>query len=449
MSTANRFTIEGKGTGRVLRVDGELPEGFHGELADDHYSCPLDASNAAAIRRELPWATPQLVGLRKSFGFGDRLGIATPGHLAAARKSDMFPVLAQQSIREMDRARRSPRDVMDDVTWAVVQTGYRGGFGCDADHVKKAEEIDLCIDAGFIGFTLDPGQYVDDAAETSDAATLRIRLDAFPWDALDSNPQAHQRYYVSGHGFSEEGYQRAAVKYGLSVARVAELNAHISDRFGEKVFDLEVSVDETDTATTPQQHWYIALEFHRLGVRFIGLAPRFVGHFYKGVDYVGDLAAFEEDFAAHAAIAEELGPYKLSVHSGSDKLSIYPVIEKHTPELVHIKTSGTSWLEALRIIAEYDRRLFRDILQLAAEGYETNRRSYHLDGKVESLPEVGDEALPTLLDDHHARQVVHVVFGPALEAYYDPIYAVLNERIEEYRDGLRRHFEKHLAPFRG
>lgn len=445
----DQFQIKQTSAGKRLYVEGELPKGFEGRATGAGYLCQLNAQNAQAIRRELPWAAPERVGLRKSFGFGDRLGIATPGHLSAARNGDLFPVLAQQSIREMGRARRSAQEVMDDVTWAVVETDHRSGFGCDADHVKTADEIDTCIEAGFVGFTLDPGQYVDDEADAADASTLETKLDSLPWDRLDSDSEAHRRAYIGGHGFTQEDYARAAAKYGRAIARVAELNDHIASRLWRGEYDLEVSVDETETSTTPQQHRFIALELKRLDIDFIGLAPRFVGHFYKGVDYVGDLDAFGADYQVHARIAEELGPYKLSIHSGSDKFSIYPIINEHTPRFVHVKTSGTSWLEALRIIARRDRALFREILRLSIDGYAQNRRSYHLDGEVERIPDVDDEWLPTLLDNDDARQVVHVAFGPALETFYDRIYAVLNANIEAYWEVLRRHFEKHLQPFRG
>ena len=353
-------------------------------------------------------------------------------------------------MREMARARRSPQQVLDDVTWAVLETGYRGGFGCDADHVKTEEETDRCIDAGFIGFTLDPGQYVRADADTDAADALWKRLAELPWDVLESNPKDHRRRYVTrpaAGALSEETWLRAAVKYGAALARVARLHAHLRSRFGASPFDLEISVDETDTPTTPAQHRFIALELQRLGVEFAGLAPRFVGDFYKGVNYAGDKEAFARDYAAHAAIAEELGPYKLSVHSGSDKLAIYPSIQRRTPRYVHVKTSGTSWLEALRVIALHDPGLFRRILNLAMEGYAANRQSYHLDGRVECIPDVRDDALADLLDDHHARQVVHVAFGPVLERYYDEAYAALDEWSEAHREGVRRHFEKHLAPF--
>ena len=447
MATDNRFEIKRTRAGKRLYLSGELPEGFHGGATGSGYLCPLNRQNAQAIRQELPWTVPERVGMRKSFGFGDRLGIATPGHLSAAQAGDMFPVLAQQSIREMQRARRSAQDVMDDVTWAVVEAGYQGGFGCDADHVKTAEDVDTCVDAGFIAFTLDPGLYVDDEANTADHFTLKERLLALPWDRLNSDPEAHRREHVLDHGFTEEDYARAAAKYGKAVAHVAELDAHIASRLGRGGYELEVSVDETETSTTPPQHRFIALELKRLGIDFVGLAPRFVGDFYKGVDYVGDLHAFEADYHAHTRIAQELGPYKLSIHSGSDKLTIYPIINKHTPQYVHVKTSGTSWLEALRIIAAYDPALFRNVLELSMDGYAEDRRSYHVNGAVERIPVVSDDQLPSLLGNAHARQVVHVAFGTVLEAFYDPIYAVLNAHIADYWEGLRRHFDRHLRPF--
>ncbi len=457
MRPTDSFSIVRRGGERLLRIAGSPPDGFEGATdADGTYYCPLHARHAALLRQTLPWTAPELVGLRKSFGFGDRLGLATPGHLDALGNvpdSGFFPVLAQQSMREMARARRSPQQVLDDVTWAVLETGYQDGFGCDADHVKTEAEIDRCVDAGFIGFTLDPGRYVRSGADTDDPSALWRQMAELPWDILQSNPKDHRRRYVTGpaaHGaLSEETWLRAAVKYGAAVAHVARLHAHLRSRFGAAPFDLEVSVDETDTPTTPAQHRFIALELHRLGVSFIGLAPRFVGDFYKGVDYAGDTEAFARDYAAHAAIAEELGPYKLSVHSGSDKLAIYPLIQQRTPRYVHVKTSGTSWLEALRVIARHAPGLFRRILNLAVEGYAENRQSYHLDGQVECIPDVPDGALAGLLDDHHARQVVHVAFGPVLAQHYDEAYAALAKQADAHRQGVRQHFEKHLRPFQG
>ena len=92
-------------------------------------------------------------------------------------------------------------------------------------------------------------------------------------------------------------------------------------------------------------------ELLRLGVKFVSLAPRFVGRFEKGVDYIGDLALFEAELAQHAAVQKHFGNYKISIHSGSDKFSIYPLFAKYTEGKVHLKTAGTSYLEALRVMA--------------------------------------------------------------------------------------------------
>ncbi len=444
-----QFTIIQTQDGKRLHVVEALPDTLHGEPVGDGWLCPLDADNARAIRKILTWSAPQLVGLRKSFGFGDRLGISTGGHLQAVREFDLFPVLAQQSMREMQRARRSPAQVLDDVTWAVIESGYDGGFGCDADHLKTVDEIDACIDAGYISFTLDPGQFVNDDGDTADNNTLIALWDALDWDTLQTTPAEHRHHYTKQASFNEEDYIRSAVKYGGAVAHVALLHTHIASRLEHGNYEIEVSVDETERPTTPLQHRFIVQELQRLNVDFIGIAPRFVGDFYKGIDYVGDVAKFEADYRAHAQIAQEIGSYKLSIHSGSDKLSIYPIIYSHTPQHVHVKTSGTSWLEALRVIAASHPSLFRQILAVAVDGYAQNRQSYHVNAEIDKVPTVNDANLPQLLNDNHARQVLHVSFGMVLAQFYDDIYAVLHTHIDRYHEALHTHFKRHLAPFSG
>lgn len=442
-----KFAIYHDSTGRMLFVKGTLPDGFHGQPSEDGFLCPLDAQNAAAIRRELPWSAPQRVGMRKSIGCGDRLGIATPGHLRAVREGDMFPVLAQQSIREMQRAGRPAQQIIDDASWGVVQAGYEDGFGCDADHLKTFEDIESCAAVGYVGYTLDPGQYVDDAANDAGHETLAEKVHALPWETLKSNADSHQKHYIERQGFELTNYLRAAAKYAGAIARVAELDTHIRQCMGATPYDLEVSVDETATVTTPFEHRFIALELQRLGIAFNGLAPRFVGDFEKGVDYIGSLDAFEKDYQQHVAIARELGPYKLSIHSASDKFSIYPIISKHSGNDFHLKTAGTSWVEALRVIAMREPALFKQILALAVEGYPQNRASYHVSGEAENIPTLADARLPELLDQFDAREVLHVSFGAVLSHFYDDLYRVLNTYIEDYWQVLHRHFNRHIQPF--
>lgn len=437
--------------GKRLRIEGDLPEGFHGEQQGSAWLCPLDAVNAAALRRMLPWTAPTVVGLRKSVGCGDRLGLATSGHILAVRETDLFPVFAQQSIREMQRAGRTPQNVMDDATWGVFEMDYRTGFGSDADHLKAIESIDQCVDAGFIGFTLDPGEYVDSAAQLDTPRTLSVKYTALPWEALAISPDDLRKTYLGASPvgeITEEILMRAACKYSAAIAHVAHLTRHIDSRLGGAARDLEVSVDETDTPTSPAEHYFIASELHRLGVAFQGLAPRFTGRFEKGVDYIGDLTEFEADFAAHASIARELGPYKLSIHSGSDKFSVYPIIYRHTGQYVHLKTAGTSWLEALRVIAMHDVPLFREILDFAVERYPADKASYHVSADASRLPEdLLDVDLPNLLDHFDVRQVLHVTFGSVLNTFRSRIYAALEQHAHTYKAVLQAHFTKHLTPF--
>ena len=103
------------------------------------------------------------------------------------------------------------------------------------------------------------------------------------------------------------------------MAHVARLYRHLLSALGDGDFEIEVSVDETESPRTHAQHVYIATELRRLGVNWVSLAPRYVGRFERGVDYIGDVAEFEEDVGVHAAIARTIspdGPYKLSLHSG-------------------------------------------------------------------------------------------------------------------------------------
>ena len=136
------------------------------------------AENARALRSALPWLTPSRFGLHTSAGFGDRLGLATPGHVRALRQvgAAINPVFAQQSIREMGRCGRTPSDVLDDATWGAFQAGWTKPVGGDADHLEALEDIDATAAAGFVFYTLDPKAEVDGEAEHADAATIRQKV---------------------------------------------------------------------------------------------------------------------------------------------------------------------------------------------------------------------------------------------------------------------------------
>ena len=173
-----------------------------------------------------------------------------------------------------------------------------------------------------------------------------------------------------------------------------------------------------------------------------------MGSFEKGIDYIGDLGLLKENLEIHAEIARTLGPYKLSLHSGSDKFSVYPLVAQATHGLVHLKIAGTSYLEALRVVAIKDTDVFKEILRLSLERFEVDRHSYHLSCNTSNIPkELHDNDLVRLLDQRDARQVLHVTFGSVLETFKPDIVRTLTTYHELYYDTLATHFEKHLKPF--
>ncbi len=426
----------------------------------------LTHAHAVTLRRTLRWLEPVRVGVRKAAGLGDRLGIATPGHVRAMRHfRGVVPVLAQQSIREMERTQRTPMDVLDSAMWGVFQEGWREGYGADADHLKTEADIDACIAAGFVMYTLDPREHVDNDAHTDGMAALRTKWDALPWEALETTPTAMLAAYagqVKAEGLTlaigADEVVRATCKYGRALAHLVKLYRYLKVRLGGRAWELEVSVDETDTPTSPAEHWVIASELQRLGVEWVSLAPRYLGRFEKGVDYIGDLTAFERDFAAHVAIARALGPYKLSLHSGSDKFSIYPIAARQAGDLVHLKTAGTSYLEALRAVAQVNPPLFREILAFAREHYETDRASYHVSGELGRMlrpAALRDDALAAALDQFDTRQALHVTFGTVLTTrdaagaslFRGRLYEVLERDEEAHYAALESHIARHVVPF--
>lgn len=458
-------TADGARLAVLASPDSAALDAFEGERSDQGGQTllvgPLSPHNAAALRVQLSFLQPRLLGLSTSAGMGDRLGLATPGHVRAVRAAQgkIAPIFAQQSMREMARTGRTPQQVIDAATWGVFEESWQNGMGADADHLKTPADIDACLAAGFTFFTIDPGVYVDNRAESASLSELRELAEKLP---AGLEPRAAG---LMGRVFKFEGLSlrmdeatllKAAVKYGRAAAHVASMYQHLAQAAGKRAYELEASVDETEQPTTHAEHIYIASELQRLGVQWVSLAPRYIGRFEKGVDYIGEVSAFEADLAGHAAIARQFGPYKLSLHSGSDKFSIYPAAMRQTRGLVHLKTAGTSYLEALRTIAALDPGFFCEIYAFARERYMTDKASYHVSAELEKAPlpeSVKDR--PGLLEQFDAREILHVTFGSVLSEqsadgrrrFYDRFVAVLRANPEAYAANLEKHFVRHFQPF--
>ena len=431
--------------------------------------CELNHPHAQVLREIFSFTRPVLIGIDNSFGYGDRLGLANPAHVRAAMESTMKPILAQQSIRELQRTARQPEEVMDAATWAVFQEGYHDGFGSDADHLKTPEDIDLMVKAGFTMFTIDPSAFVINEADSISVDALVEKARTQPWVQLQDTFENFMRRYENhvievAPDFtlrpSREQILRGVVKYGGVIAHTAKLYSYLETTYPDHPREVEVSVDETESVTSPFEHVLVASELRRLGVTLVSLAPRFVGDFEKGIDFKGDLKLFKIEYTKHLKISEKFGPYKLSVHSGSDKFSAYQAIGSIKDGRVHVKTAGTSYLEALRTIAKANPVLFREIYDFSRAHYETEKKTYHVSAELQKATpssQLADSELLGLFDQNDARQVLHVCFGKVLTTkessgeylFRKRIVQCLQANEETHYTFLLNHFRKHLRPFAG
>jgi len=423
--------------------------GFKGDdLGGGKFRAALTHENADVLRSLFPFTSP-VRGLRKekSFGLGDRLGIATAGHIDLFEKAQVFPIFAQQSIRELNLTNRTYEDVLDSAAFAVFRGGFKKGFGADGDHLKTAEDIEYALSLGFTMITLDCSEH--------------IKNDVTPDNAPPPAKKYAEKYLNKTFDiedgvslvFSEKELAACAAIYSDAVSFAAQMY----ERFlagGKYSADFEISIDETVSVTTPLQHFFTARELLDAGVSFATIAPRFCGEFQKGIDYIGDLSQFEKEIKVHAAIARHLG-YKLSIHSGSDKFSVFPIIGRETRGRFHVKTAGTNWLQAMRVTAETDPSLYREIHAFALGSFADAKKYYHVTTDLSRIPNISslkDGELAALFDNNETRQLIHITYGHILTQknpdgsflFKDRLYKLWREHEEEYRKALVNHIGKHL-----
>lgn len=414
---------------------------------------PLIHENAALLRKLFPFTAP-VPGLsqKRSFGVGDRLGLATPGHLRVISRFDAFPILAQQSTRELTLTGRTFDDVLDSASFAVFRENFQRGFGADGDHLKSSEEVRYALSCGYTMITLDCSDYIRNEAFQMTSEELK--------QAYTGSPELMDKYIGKTFSVSdnitfccdEDEFYRAFLVYNDAILFIEKI---YSQFIQGRPIDFEISIDETPYPTTPLQHFFIANELKSRGIRFETIAPRFCGEFQKGIDYIGDLEQFCIQAGQHAVIAESMG-YKLSVHSGSDKFSVFPAIGRLTNGHFHVKTAGTNWLEAMKLVSVMDPALYREIHMFALEAFEDARRYYHVTTDITKIPPLDtltDSQLPELFDNNDARQLIHITYGSILNAkaddntplFRDRLYALWFEYAEDYAQLLERHIGKHLT----
>lgn len=301
--------------------------------------------------------TPALQLGKYSLGMGDRFAHEAEAQLRACRLAldagvRITPVW-NKSNREHAIIGSRPESVRAAAEVAIRESGWKGAFHIDADHVNLAT-VDAFLETSDF-FTIDVADFIGKPVSQTDTVNFIRRHPELLHPVELAGTAAP--LVISGHAA-----EAAVHKFLFAVREAGKTYRHIQERKGKTPFITEVSMDETDSPQTPAELLIILAALADEGVPVQTIAPKFTGRFNKGVDYVGDVARFEAEFRADiAVIARAVEMYglpsnlKLSLHSGSDKFSIYSAISRSLREFdagIHVKTAGTTWLEELIGLAE-------------------------------------------------------------------------------------------------
>ncbi|MFA5554059.1 MAG: tagaturonate epimerase family protein [Phycisphaerae bacterium] len=405
-----------------------------------------------------------------SIGVGDRFGRQGKAQLQAVidagkKGVDIVPVW-NKSHREHSIIGTSAADVRSEADRAVRELGFKSSYFVDADHISL-KNVDLFVESSDF-FTLDVADFIGQSASDSDINNFVKKYEKYTGTieiaGIDNSVKV-----------TKNDLTRIAQKVLFAVKEAGKIYRHIEKIKGTNNFVTEVSMDETDQPQSPIDMLFILAAISDEGIAAQTIAPKFTGRFNKGVDYVGDVVQFEKEFNADLAVidfavkqfglAENL---KLSVHSGSDKFSIYKPIKKALKKFdsgLHIKTAGTTWLEELIGLAlagseglDIAKKVYQKALSRMDELCGPYKTVIDIDKtKLPSAETVmqwsGQDYAQALRHDQscekynpHLRQLLHVGYKVAAEMGKQYITAV-----EKYESVISEHvteniYRRHIKP---
>lgn len=423
----------------------------------------LNEHNNNALAKRFQWIRPtSRRNYKYTFGLGDRLGNASNAHLRLFKGRGIMPVLAQQSIRELVLTHRTDTDVFQSASWAVFEEGFTFGWGADGDHVKAPYEVDYAIKSGCSMITLDCTDEIHNDVVNLSEDELDARFNALdPAQIKYFNDTYLDKDFEIGNNVTVHFTKKDVEESALTFYDAILFAINIYHKFVIPYnLDFEISMDETPYQTTPENHFFFANELKKADVTPVTMAPRFYGEFQKAIDYIGDTERFENEYVVHEAIAEYFG-YKLSIHSGSDKLSVYEIIGRLSNKYGwHVKTAGTNWLEALRVIAHKDPEFMLDIYRFAYENLDDVKDFYvfnaQTDGTAPKPDDMNVNNVMELLDNDDGRQILHTMYGSILNlkhnyhyVYRDKFWDILKKNQDLYDQYLNIHIAEHLDLLQG
>lgn len=387
-----------------------------------------------------------------SFGMGDRFAKEGKAQLQAILKAKeelnvaITPVW-NKSNREHQTVHSLPQSVRKEADEAVKLLNWEGSYFVDADHITL-KTVDGFIDSSDF-FTIDVAEYIGKSAADEE-------IEKF----IDFCKKYLGKVNIPGiettFDITKEALEAIAKQFLLAAKEAGKVYDHIEKAKGRTNFIAEVSMDEVDNPQTPIELFFIlaALKFYNVDPDTI--APKFTGRFNKGVDYVGDLEQFarefEEDILVIKYAVKEFSlpaSLKLSVHSGSDKFSIYPIIRDAIKKYdvgLHVKTAGTTWLEELIGLAMAE----RDGLELAKEIYfEALGRYAELTDPYATVLDIDMGKLPSVdtvkgwSGDNYANALrhdqSHADYNPDFRQLLHCSYKIAGEKGERYLSTLDKY----------
>jgi hypothetical protein len=386
-----------------------------------------------------------------SFGIGDRFGHQGVTQLRAILEAknhsvDITPVW-NKSNREHSIIHTQPADTRKAADEAVKALNYKGQYCIDADHINMSN-VDKFVDFSDF-FTIDVADYIGKTANTE-----LIKK------SLQQNKELTGQIQIPGLSqaniITEKNLELTIEKYLFAVIEAGKIFRHIENKKGKDNFIAEVSMDEVNEPQTPIELLIILALLSNENVPLQTIAPRFTGRFNKGVDYVGDVAKFRKEFEEDLLIIDyAVRKYclpenlKLSIHSGSDKFSIYPVIKellkKHSKG-IHVKTAGTTWLEEVIGLALAG----NEALKLAKTIYiEALLRMDELCAPYAQVIDIDKSKLPSASNvevwssEKYANTLRHIPghqdYNPNFRQLIHVGYKMAVEHMEEYYSCLKKY----------
>jgi hypothetical protein len=386
-----------------------------------------------------------------SIGMGDRFAHQGVAQLRAIVKANSFGLdispVWNKSNREHIYVHSKPEDVRKEADAAVAALGFKGKYFVDADHINLTTVAPFVETADF--FTLDVAAFIGKPSAEADVKAFVASCSKYMGDLVI--PGMEKPLHVT-----TELLEEIASKFLAATQQASEIYQYLAEKKGAGNFVTEVSMDEVESPQTPVYLLFILKMLADKGVPAQTIAPKFTGRFNKGVDYRGDLQQFAKEFEEDVLVIDfavkEFGlpeELKLSIHSGSDKFSIYPimadVIKKYDKGL-HLKTAGTTWLEEVIGLAVAG----GDGLELAKKIYANSlNRSEELCAPYADVIDIDTAQLPTVEEvkgwssDKFANTLRHIPGHPDYNSNFRQLihvaYKVAAELGDEYYDMLKKY----------